>query len=483
MAREPEELAEMRRGLGAQLTIFRVAAKLTQGQLGRAACCDRTNVAHIEKGRSRGDERFWTIADELCGAEGSLLAAFHAVSAAKQAHEVQVREAQLAESRAKAQALRLTLHREVTRLSIMTRAGTVDGDPSPGTAEDQEMKRRAAIALAAKISVGAGLTPADLAILEAPVTASPVPARIGVPDVTRVQTMTLNLMAQDKALGGGSCRDAVLGYLNWAQQLRGASASDDVRRALDAALARLENLAGWTSHDLCLPLSAQRCYLRSLESARRAEEPVLAAHALGTLGSLYLQAGHFPEALQLFRLGALPVQDVASPSILVAGLALSQAQAHAGLGNVGEVQRALRRAEEHYARAEEGPDEWVGTVVLPDHSDLPAGRANAYSWLASHDQCFAETAVMDMTEALTLRDHGRVRAMLIGRITLATNQYRCGETDLANTTTEQVLAAIGQVSSRRTARDLITLGTEIHQYTTNSTALDLAHRISTDIAA
>jgi DNA-binding XRE family transcriptional regulator len=451
MAWEPEDLAEIRRELGAQLTIFRVAAELTQGQLAQAACCDRTNVAHIEKGRSRGDERFWTIADELCGAEGALLAGFHAMSAAKQAHEVQVREAQLAESRAKVQALRLTLRRE-------------------------------AIALAAKIAVGAGLTSADRAILDAPVTASPVPARIGGPDVARVAATTRCLMAQDKAFGGGCCRDAVFGHLSWARQLREASASEDVQRALEAALARLENLAGWTSHDLCLPLSAQRCYLRSLESARRAEEPILAAHALGTLGGLYLQAGHFPEALQLFRLGALPVQDVASPGML-AGLVLSEAQAHAGLGSIDEVERALRRAEEHYARAQEAPDEWVGTVVLPDHSDLPAGRANAYSRLARHDQRFAETAVIDMTAALGLRDPGRARAMLSARITLATNQYRCGETDFANTITEQVLASINQVSSRRTTRDLITLGTEIRHYTTDSTAQDLAHRIRTDIAA
>ena len=366
-----------------------MAAELTQGQLGQAVCCDRTNcdrtnVAHIEKGRSRGDERFWTIADELCGAEGALLAGFHAVSAAKQAHEVQVREAQLAESRAKMQALRLTLRREADRLGIATHAGTVDGDPSPGTVEDQDVKRREAIALAAKI----GLTSADRAIVDAPVTASPVPARIGAPNVARVAATTRCLMAQDKAFGGGCCRDAVFGHLSWARQLREASASEDVQRALEAALARLESLAGWTSRDLCLPLSAQRCYLRSLESARRAEEPILAAHALGTLGGLYLQAGHFPEALQLFRLGALPVQDVASPGML-AGLVLSEAQAHADLGSIDEVERALRRAEEHYARAQEAPDEWVGIVVLPDHSDLPAGRANAYSRLARHDQRFA----------------------------------------------------------------------------------------------
>jgi hypothetical protein len=46
-----------------------------------------------------------------------------------------------------------------------------------------------------------------------------------------------------------------------------------------------------------------------------------------------------------------------------------------------------------------------------------------------------------------------------------------------------VIDSISQVNSRRTTRDLITFGTEICQYTTDSTALDLAHRISTDIAA
>ena len=76
MAREPDELVEMRRVLGAQLAAYRQAAELSQGQLAIAAMVDRTTVAHIEKGRSRADERFWTIADEKCHAEGALLARF-----------------------------------------------------------------------------------------------------------------------------------------------------------------------------------------------------------------------------------------------------------------------------------------------------------------------------------------------------------------------------------------------------------------------
>ncbi|MGH3426167.1 MAG: helix-turn-helix domain-containing protein, partial [Mycobacteriales bacterium] len=108
MAREPEKIAELRRALGAQLAAHRQAAELTQGQLAIRAAVDRTTVAHIERGRSRGDQRFWEIADKRCRADGALLAAFHAVEAAKQDHEVRLREAELAEARTRAETLRAT---------------------------------------------------------------------------------------------------------------------------------------------------------------------------------------------------------------------------------------------------------------------------------------------------------------------------------------------------------------------------------------
>ncbi|MGQ0777240.1 MAG: helix-turn-helix domain-containing protein [Pseudonocardiales bacterium] len=63
---------------GGQLATLRQAAGLNQEQLGRATFRDRTSVAHIEKGRCRGDERFWKLADDACKAEGVLLAGFRA---------------------------------------------------------------------------------------------------------------------------------------------------------------------------------------------------------------------------------------------------------------------------------------------------------------------------------------------------------------------------------------------------------------------
>jgi Helix-turn-helix domain len=108
MAREPEALAALRRALGERLVICRQAANLTQGQLAQAAICDRTTVAHIEKGRSRADGRFWQAADDACSAGGALLAAFHEFHAAKTEHVQQVRETELAEARAKVASFGMT---------------------------------------------------------------------------------------------------------------------------------------------------------------------------------------------------------------------------------------------------------------------------------------------------------------------------------------------------------------------------------------
>jgi tetratricopeptide (TPR) repeat protein len=106
MAREPEVIAELRRSLGAQLATFRLAAELTQGQLAKVAICGRTTIVHIEKGRSRADERFWRMVDDACDAGGALLAAYLELEAAKAEHEQRERGQRLAAVRAKAAELR-----------------------------------------------------------------------------------------------------------------------------------------------------------------------------------------------------------------------------------------------------------------------------------------------------------------------------------------------------------------------------------------
>lgn len=106
MAREPESVTQQRRALGAKLATFRQAAGLTQADIGKAAFCDRSNVAHIEKGGGRADEKFWQVADPLCQASGVLLASFYELEAVKQDHELRTHETELAAVRAQADRLR-----------------------------------------------------------------------------------------------------------------------------------------------------------------------------------------------------------------------------------------------------------------------------------------------------------------------------------------------------------------------------------------
>lgn len=101
MARESAELVVMRRALGEKLATFRRAAKMTQAQLAAVAFCDRSRVAHLERGRGNVDHRFWLTADDALGAGGLLVEAEQKLRAALHADEDrrQAREQQSIEER------------------------------------------------------------------------------------------------------------------------------------------------------------------------------------------------------------------------------------------------------------------------------------------------------------------------------------------------------------------------------------------------
>ena len=106
VAREPADIAARRQALGAQLAAFREAADVRQGALARLVFRDRTTLVHIEKGRTRADERFWQAADDAVNADGVLLRAFRELEAAKQTYEQRARDAALTEAQVRAGAWR-----------------------------------------------------------------------------------------------------------------------------------------------------------------------------------------------------------------------------------------------------------------------------------------------------------------------------------------------------------------------------------------
>lgn len=346
-----------------------------------------------------------------------------------------------------------------------------DGANEP--TESRHVRRRSFMGVAAKITMGATLASADLAILATPAAAGPTPTHIGLGDVARIEDMTTALDRQDLAFGGGSCREAIVGYLNWATQLRNATMTDETRRALNTALAHLEELAGWTSYDLLLLDSAEHFYLRALHSARLADYPFMAAKSLARLGKIYLDDGQYGDALRMFSLATVPARE-ASSSRMTAYLHLHDALVHARQGNTKAVQGSIRQAQADYADA--GQNQPPRMTRFLDDCTLHQHIALAYTDLAEHDPTFGPAAIEAATTAVQQTNQTETRSGLLHRTPLALNSYRCGDIDIANHTTSQILTALPDVSSRRLTTRLRAL--TIEAATHDSTATDLAHQLN-----
>lgn len=325
MTREPDELIEMRQVLGAQLAAYRQAAELSQGQLAIAAMVDRTTVAHIEKGRSRADERFWMIADERCRADGALLAGFHTWQAAHQDHEVRARETQLTEARAKAEALRAPLAAQLfgeaagpggteTRttspavggtelmegsagaLACLSWVGSLAGD-MPGVAPDEligqlarllcewvgamnrrqllQLLRRAAGTAAAASAMGNLNTDEQERLARAITTPSRVDERV----IDHIETIHRSCKQQDDALGSRAVLKTVLAQRDLVRDLL-TDCPAVLRQRLLSVYSDMSSSIGYYFFDLNDFSSAWYYRQQARAAAQDADNPELEIHAL-----------------------------------------------------------------------------------------------------------------------------------------------------------------------------------------------------------
>ncbi len=146
-------------------------------------------------------------------------------------------------------------------------------DPPPREAAPTMPDRREFMGLLAKITMGATLTTADLALLATPAVATPTPSRIGTTEVDQLRELTRVLWTQEKQLGGGAVRDAVLAQLGWARSLLTTTHTDEVGHQLRAVLSDLLALAGWSSYDVGLIGPALRYTGQALGRVSDVAEP------------------------------------------------------------------------------------------------------------------------------------------------------------------------------------------------------------------
>lgn len=181
-------------------------------------------------------------------------------------------------------------------------------------------------------------------------TVPPAPSRIGMTDVRQVEAATRALRDLDRERGRGSCRDAVVAQLSWAQQLLSASATDVVRKRLRVALADLHNLAGWTSFGAGMTASAHDHFRRALDLARADRAEGLVANILFRMGRTRLKEDP-EEALTMFQLGRVAARRSGS-ELGDAVLCAHEAWAYALMGRAHQAMMRIGRARTAFARLE-----------------------------------------------------------------------------------------------------------------------------------
>lgn len=410
MVREPDQLAEMRRVLGAQLAASRQAAGLTQGQLAKSTFRDRSTVAHIETGRSRADERFWTLADECCGAGGGLRAGFQAWVVARQDHEVRTREAQLAQARAKVESLRATASPPVMREVDVREVAVSDEDQ---IAEQLvrllcglvgAMNRRELLQLLgwAVGTVVASPAVRDLDAEEQERLAHAIvsPSRVDERVIDHIDAMFRHCQRQEDALGSRAVLPTVLGQSSLIRDLL-SGCPGNLRSRLLSVYSDMATSIGYYFFELNDADSAKGYHEQGRRAAHDAGNIELSIYALCEWSYTASWYGQVPAGLDLAAAAQSLVSKTQDPLVRV-GAAQRAATAYAFDGQYKECMIELENARGNLISAGPllpgSPYYFYNEGYLTSHESeclLRLGRpqeaaASASGGLAMYDKSFAD---------------------------------------------------------------------------------------------
>ena len=348
-----------------------------------------------------------------------------------------------------------------------------------------DLAARDLIAHAAQVTMGAAQF--DVEHWSTPVRSERTPGRtrIGPVDVQQLERITEVLRALDASSGGGSCRDAVLAQVRWAQQaLLGGGYRQDLEKRLHVAVADLHNLAGWVSFDIGLYTSASAHYRRALEQAQHAEDSSLVANILYRMGRLHLhlvetvtpgeRTTQARNALRLFQLGQIAAQE-SRCEVTVAMLCANEASAYAVLGDEAQTLRSLARAQDEFARAQ--PGSAANWVRFFGPTDLAASAGVALTALGSQLPARRQGAVDALTRSIDTRDPSAARSRAFELTALSTVHLLDGDLDHGTTLGHEAVQLAEQIRSTRVADRLGPLR-RVANTANTSDCRDLAARIT-----
>ena len=397
MARRPDEITQLHRGIGRALAIHREASPRTQSDLARLTHYSRTSISHIEAGRQFPIEpEFWETVDQALGANGALVAQYEHI----RGQELQLKHEQLEEDHA---ARRTRAAQSASAWSPPTPAV-----PAPGAKAETEQLRYALV----------NPSGADL------VAVAQLREQVHALDVRYDRCPSTSLIA-----GTGQC----LGRIAFLQSHASASR---VRRELWAVEAEAATLMGqlvWDASQRRDHTAARAYFRQAAAAARRLQAP--SAEGLALLRTSYVALYGEKDPRAGLRLTRQAADAVTGASDVLAGLAvLHTAEAHAMLNEQMECERALSDAEVCFGRVDQNDP------AIDLFSPTQQGRLAGSCYLFLGDFGRAQQTLTETAEVLT--DGSKSQAIVLGNLSLTYIRQR--KLDEAAATLHQAIDIVEQ---------------------------------------
>ncbi|MBV9011209.1 MAG: helix-turn-helix domain-containing protein [Pseudonocardiales bacterium] len=380
LAVERATVAALRRSLGAHLAMYRTAAGLAQPELGQALGRTRSMVSKIEHGTRTMPEALWKIADEVCHAEGALVAEYHRLAEAEQDYRAQHQAHQRQVRQRHAQAELDALH--ASPAPWLRQGDSGDGVCSTMTGVDgqlaeellrvvtkliRSMGRRQAIQLVGYVLAAVGLSGLDAEEYTRLVRAVAAPRRVDAKVVNNLAVSLAQCKRLEDTLGPCEVLDSVVAQHGIVRRLLEGGCPDTMVKPLKLVDSTIASAIGGYLIDMGHPKQAMRYFVHARKAGHDAGNPTCAAYAaINTSFAAFMRADT-PTALDT----AAAARSLAARTNDVKLKALAEqmaAGAYALDGQYGPCMAACDRAQKFLTSANGcGPDSpayWVHQGTL-----------------------------------------------------------------------------------------------------------------------
>jgi transcriptional regulator with XRE-family HTH domain len=176
-----------------------------------------------------------------------------------------------------------------------------------GEEMDEEMKRRALLALGSLTLFDRPLLGELLELPKRPEVPTPLPSRLGRSDITALEALTAELRAWSQRWGGGTA--TISGIAQRSERLLAVPATEAVSKALQSTLAKLHTVAGWAAFDERLDDLARAHFTEVITLAGAVDDPYWIAFALYGGGRIISEQGHPNDALAYYQISQVALSD------------------------------------------------------------------------------------------------------------------------------------------------------------------------------